>query len=46
VPLSRITWLVTVAIFLVTALILFLDDYVGYGAVAVTIAIAAAINVP
>jgi len=44
VPLSRIAWLVTVAVCLVTALLLFLSNYVGYGFVAVAIAVAAAIN--
>lgn len=43
-PLPRIAWLVTVLICLVTAVVLFLNDYVGYGAVAVAIGLAAAIN--
>lgn len=43
-PLSRIAWLVTVAICLVTALILFLSGYSGYGAVAIAIGLAAALN--
>jgi len=44
VPLSRIAWLVTVAVCLLTAILLFLSNYVGYGFVAVAIAVAAAIN--
>jgi hypothetical protein len=44
VPLSRIAWLVTVGICLVTALILFLSGYQGYGAIAIAIALAAALN--
>jgi hypothetical protein len=44
VPLSRIAWLVTVGICLVTAVILFLSGYQGYGAVAIAIGLAAALN--
>ena len=43
-PLSRIAWLVTVGICLVTALILFLSGYSGYGAIAIAIALAAGLN--
>ena len=43
-PLSRIAWLVTVAICLVAALILLLSGYDGYAGVALAVALAAAIN--
>ncbi len=43
-PLSRIAWLVTVAAALITALLLFLSGYNGYGAVAIAVALSAAIN--
>ena len=39
-----IAWLSTVVAFLVIALVLFLDNYQGYPAVALAIAVAAAIN--
>ncbi len=44
VPISRIAWLLTVVACLITAGLLFLANYVGYGFVAVAIAGAAAIN--
>jgi hypothetical protein len=44
VPLSRIAWLVTVVVCLVTAVLLLLSDYQGYAGVAVAVAAAAAIN--
>jgi hypothetical protein len=44
VPLSRIAWLVTVAVCIVTAIILFFDDYAGYGGVTLAVAASAAIN--
>ena len=44
VPLSRISWLVTVAICVVAALILLLSGYDGYAGVALAVALAAAIN--
>ena len=43
-PLSRIAWLVTVAICLVAALILLLSGYDRYAGVALAVALAAAIN--
>ena len=43
-PLSRIAWLVTVAICLVAALILLLSNYDGYAGVVLAVALAAAIN--
>ena len=44
VPLQRIAWLVTVAAALVTALLLFVSGYNGYGALAIAVALSAAIN--
>jgi len=44
VPLKRIAWLVTVAAALITALLLFVSGYNGYGALAIAVAVSAAIN--
>jgi hypothetical protein len=44
VPLNRIAWLVTVVAALVTALLLFVSGYNGYGALAIAVALSAAIN--
>jgi hypothetical protein len=44
VSLSRVAWALTVLICLVVGLVLLLDHYQGYPAVALAIAIAAAIN--
>ena len=44
VPLNRIGWLVTVAAALITALLLFLSGYNGYGALAIAVGASAAIN--
>jgi hypothetical protein len=44
-PLTRIAWLVTVGIALVTALWMLLDGYVGYAGVFVAVGAAAAINI-
>ena len=44
VPLSRIAWLVTVAICVVAAVILLLSGYVGYAGVVFAVSLAAAIN--
>jgi hypothetical protein len=41
---NRIAWFVTVAAALITALLLFLSGYNGYGAVAVAVGLSAAIN--
>lgn len=41
---DKIAWLVTVAAALITALLLFLFGYNGYGAVAVAIGLSAAVN--
>jgi hypothetical protein len=45
VPLSRIAWVVTVAICLVAALILLLSGYYGYAGVGLAVGLAALINV-
>jgi len=44
VPLNRIAWLATVSAALITALLLFLSGYDGYGALAIAVAASAAIN--
>jgi hypothetical protein len=44
VDLARIAWLVTVAVCLVAALILLLQNYYGYAGVTLAVAISAAIN--
>jgi hypothetical protein len=44
VPLNRIAWLLTVAAALITAVLLFLSGYNGYGALAVAVGLCAAIN--
>jgi hypothetical protein len=43
-PLSRLAWLVTVALCLITALILLLSGYTGYAGVTVAVGLAALIN--
>lgn len=43
-PLSRIAWLVTVAVCLLTTVLLALSGYIGYAAVALAVAASAAIN--
>jgi hypothetical protein len=45
VPLSRISWLVTVAICLIAALLLLVNGYVGYSGVLLAVGAAAALNV-
>jgi hypothetical protein len=44
VPLSRAAWLITVVVCVITAIILLLSDYQGYGVVFLAIGAAAAIN--
>ena len=44
VPLSRISWLVTVAICLLAALLLLINGYFGYSGVLLAVAAAAAVN--
>ena len=43
-PLSRISWLVTVAICLIAALMLLLNGYYGYSGVLLAVGAAAAVN--
>jgi hypothetical protein len=43
-PLQRIAWLLTVAAALITALLLFVSGYNGYGALAIAVGLCAAIN--
>ena len=43
-PLSRISWLVTVGICLIVALLLLLNGYLGYFAVLLAVAASAAVN--
>jgi hypothetical protein len=44
VPLSRISWIVTVAVCLVAALLLVLNGYSGYSGVLLAVGMAAAVN--
>jgi hypothetical protein len=44
VPLPRIAWITTVAIALLTGLIVLLNGYTGYGVLSFVIAASAAIN--
>jgi len=44
VPLSRISWLVTVGLCLIVALLLLVNGYVGYFAVLLAVAAAAGVN--
>ncbi len=43
-PLSRLSWIVTVAICLIAALLLLLNGYLGYFGVLLSVAAAAAVN--
>ena len=43
-PLSRISWLVTVAICVIAALLLLLNGYYGYSGVLLAVGAAAAVN--
>lgn len=43
-PLSRISWLVTVAVCLIAALLLLLNGYYGYSGVLLAVGAAAAVN--
>jgi len=45
VPLPRIAWLVTVAVAVITGVIVLLNGYTGYGVLSFVVAAAAAINV-
>jgi hypothetical protein len=44
VPLSRIAWLVTVLVCVITAVVVFLSGYAGYGFVVLAVGTAAALN--
>jgi hypothetical protein len=44
VPLSRISWIVTVAMCLVAAVLLLVNGYSGYSGVALAVGAAAAVN--
>jgi hypothetical protein len=44
VPLSKISWIVTVAISVIAALILLLDGYYGYSGILLAVGGAAAVN--
>ena len=44
VPLSRIAWITTVVVCVVAAILLFVSDYTGYGALALAVGVSAAIN--
>jgi hypothetical protein len=44
VSFNKIAWLVTVGAAFITALLLFLSGYNGYGAVAIAVGLSAAIN--
>jgi hypothetical protein len=44
VPLSQISWLLTVAICIIAAILVLINGYVGYFAVLLAVAAAAAIN--
>jgi len=43
-PLSRVAWIVTVGIALITALLLLLSGYSGYAGVSLAVGASAAIN--
>ena len=43
-PLQRISWIVTVAVCLVAALLLLVNSYQGYAGVLLAVAAAAAVN--
>jgi len=44
VNLVRISWLVTVAVFVIAAALVFVDGYVGYMVVLLAVAASAAVN--
>ena len=43
-PLSRIAWMITVAICLIAALLVLINGYSGYAGVLLAVGIAAAVN--
>jgi hypothetical protein len=44
VPLSRISWLVTLAICVIAAVLLLINGYIGYSGVLLAVGAAAAVN--
>ncbi len=44
VPLSRVAWLLTVAVAVITGVILLIDGYTGYGVLSFVVGASAAIN--
>jgi len=44
VPLGRIAWITTVAVFVIAAICLFFSDYTGYAVLSLAVAASAAIN--
>jgi len=44
VPLSRISWLVTVAVCLIAALLLLVNGYYGYSGILLAVGASAAVN--
>ena len=44
VPLSRVAWLLTVAVAAITGVILLIDGYTGYGVLSFVVGASAAIN--
>jgi hypothetical protein len=44
VPLSRVAWLLTVALAVGTGIVLLLNDYTGYGVLSFVVGASAAIN--
>jgi hypothetical protein len=44
VPLSQISWLLTVAVCIIAAVLVLINGYVGYFAILLAVAAAAAIN--
>lgn len=44
VPVARVTWSATVAVAVLTAVLLLLAGYTGYGVVALAVAASAAVN--
>ena len=43
-PLARVAWMITVAIAVVTGVILLVDGYIGYGVLSFVVGASAAIN--
>ncbi len=43
-PLNRIAWLMTIGAALITAVLLFVSGYNGYGALSIAVGLCAAIN--